>query len=97
MEQSNRPRDSRARRERETSIGWRMAGLGMQTSSEVIAGAAVGWAIDRWTGSAPVGLLVGGVAGIAVGLTTLIRGAMRANRELDEARAASRRPQPPDA
>ena len=97
MEPSDRPRESRARRARETSIGWRMAGLGMQTSSEVIAGALVGWAIDHWAGSGPIGLLVGGVAGIAVGLTTLIRGSMRANRELDEARAASRRPQPPEA
>ena len=58
----------------------------MQTSSEVVAGALIGWAVDRWLDSPPTGLLVGGIAGIAVGLTTLIRGAMRANRELDEAR-----------
>ena len=81
----------RAQQRAETSIGWRMAGLGMQTSSEVIAGALIGWAVDTWLGCAPAGLLVGGIAGIAVGLTTLIRGAMRANRELDEARRGSRR------
>ena len=68
-----------------------MAGLGMQTSSEVVAGALIGWAVDRWLDSSPTGLLVGGIAGIAVGLTTLIRGAMRANRELDEARRGGRR------
>jgi F0F1-type ATP synthase assembly protein I len=51
-----------------------------------VAGALIGWAVDRWLDSPPIGLLVGGIAGIAVGLTTLIRGAMRANRELDEAR-----------
>ena len=63
----------------------------MQTSSEVVAGALIGWAIDKWLGSAPTGLLVGGIGGIAVGLTTLIRGAMRANRELEEARRGGRR------
>ncbi|MBU3684013.1 MAG: AtpZ/AtpI family protein [Phycisphaerales bacterium] len=81
----------RAQQRAETSIGWRMAGLGMQTSSEVVAGALIGWAVDRWLGSSPTGLLIGGIAGIAVGLTTLIRGAMRANRELDAARRGSRR------
>jgi F0F1-type ATP synthase assembly protein I len=75
-----------ARARRETSIGWRMAGLGLQTSSEVVAGALIGWGIDRWLDSAPKGLLFGGIAGIAVGLTTLIRGAMKANREFDDAR-----------
>lgn len=63
-----------------------MAGIGMQTSSEVIAGALLGWAADRWLGTSPRWTLVGAVAGIAVGLTTLIRGAMQANKELDEAR-----------
>lgn len=79
-------RPDRARERRETSIGWRMAGIGMQTSSEVIAGALLGWAADRWLGTSPRWTLVGAVAGIAVGLTTLIRGAMHANKELDEAR-----------
>ena len=81
---SFRPSGSRERRE--NSIGWRMAGLGMQTSSEVVAGALVGWVIDRWAGTSPTWLLVGGIAGIVVGLSTLIRGAMRANREFEEAR-----------
>jgi F0F1-type ATP synthase assembly protein I len=63
-----------------------MAGLGLQTSSEVLAGALIGWGIDRWLDSSPKGLLTGGIAGIAVGLTTLIRGAMKANREFDDAR-----------
>jgi F0F1-type ATP synthase assembly protein I len=79
-----RPRGSRERRE--NSIGWRMAGLAMQTSSEVIAGALIGWVVDRWAGSSPTWLLVGGIAGIVVGLTTLIRGAMQANREFEDAR-----------
>jgi ATP synthase protein I len=83
-EPSRRP--DRARENRERSIGWRMAGIGMQTSSEVVAGALLGWAADRWLGTSPRWTLVGAVAGIAVGLTSLIRGAAKANRELDEAR-----------
>jgi F0F1-type ATP synthase assembly protein I len=51
-----------------------------------VAGALIGWGIDRWLDSTPKGLLFGGIAGIAVGLTTLIRGAMKANREFDDAR-----------
>jgi F0F1-type ATP synthase assembly protein I len=86
-----RPPSRNARERREASIGWRMAGLGMQTSSEVIAGALIGWGLDRWFGTAPAWLLAGGIAGIAVGLTTLIRGAMKANREFDIARKEGRR------
>ena len=84
------PRPRGARERRENSIGWRMAGLAMQTSSEVIAGALLGWVVDRWAGTSPTWLLVGGIAGIAVGLTTLIRGAMKANREFDDARKGRR-------
>lgn len=83
-------RPDRARESRERSIGWRMAGIGMQTSSEVLAGSLLGWAADRWLGTSPRWTLVGGIAGIAVGLTTLIRGAAKANRELDEARRGRR-------
>ena len=80
-----------ARERREASIGWRMAGLGMQTSSEVVAGALLGWGLDHWLGTWPTWLLAGGIAGIAVGLTTLIRGAMKANKEFEDARKEGRR------
>ncbi len=89
MDSRYSPRGARERRE--ASIGWRMAGLGMQTSSEVIAGALIGWGLDHWLGTWPTWLLVGGIAGIAVGLTSLIRGAMKANREFDAARKEGRR------
>jgi F0F1-type ATP synthase assembly protein I len=89
MDSRSSPRGARERRE--ASIGWRMAGLGMQTSSEVIAGALIGWGLDHWLGTWPTWLLVGGIAGIAVGLTSLIRGAMKANREFDDARKEGRR------
>ncbi|MFM8873192.1 MAG: hypothetical protein ACKOJI_07565 [Phycisphaerales bacterium] len=76
----------KARETRERSIGWRMAGIGIQTSSEVIAGALLGMAFDWWRGGGNFGLLVGGVCGIAVGMTSLLRGAVRVNREFDSAR-----------
>jgi F0F1-type ATP synthase assembly protein I len=63
-----------------------MAGIGLQTSSEVIAGALLGMAYDWWRGEGSVGLLVGGIAGIVVGMTSLLRAAARLNREFDAAR-----------
>ena len=38
----------RAKERRETGIGMRMAGLGFQTSSEVVAGALLGYLFDWW-------------------------------------------------
>ena len=73
----------RAEENRQRSIGWRMAGLGLQTSSEVAAGALLGLAFDWWRGSVGTGVLVGGIVGIAVAMFSLIRGAMRLNREFD--------------
>jgi F0F1-type ATP synthase assembly protein I len=88
--------------EAEVSIGWKLAGLGFQTASEVGAGALLGWLADRWLNSAPTGLLIGSIAGIAVGLWSLIRGALRLNRQLDaisiarkERQGAERRSAPP--
>ena len=73
----------RAEENRQRSIGWRMAGLGLQTSSEVIAGAILGMGVDWLRGDGHVGLLVGGIVGIVVGMTSLLRGAMKLNREFD--------------
>ncbi len=78
----------RARENRERSIGWRMAGIGLQTSSEVIAGALLGMAFDWWRGQGNTGLLVGGIAGIVVGMTSLLRAAAKLNGEFDAARRA---------
>ena len=77
---------SAERQRRETSIGWRMAGLGVQTGSEALAGALLGWVIDYYAGTNGWALLIGGVAGILVGLVSLVRGSMKLNREFDEAR-----------
>ncbi len=74
-----------ARQERETRLGWRMAGAGMQTASEVAAGVALGWVVDHFAGTAPWGLLIGGCVGIIVAMATLLRIAWKLNRELDSA------------
>ncbi|MBL9140720.1 MAG: AtpZ/AtpI family protein [Phycisphaerae bacterium] len=72
-----------ARQERETRVGWKMAGAAMQTSSEVAAGVALGWLVDHFGGTRPWGLLVGGCVGIVVALATLMRIAWKMNKEMD--------------
>ena len=68
----------------ETKIGWRMAGMGFQVVSEVAAGALLGWLFDKWRGTAPKGVMVGSIVGIVVGLWSLIRNALKLNRELEQ-------------
>ncbi|MHC5003983.1 MAG: AtpZ/AtpI family protein, partial [Planctomycetota bacterium] len=80
-------------------IGWQMAGLGFQSTSEVIAGALLGWLWDLWRGTAPTGVLIGSITGLVVGLYTLVRQSLRLNRRLDEItrqkRASRGKPAPP--
>ena len=90
--------DRRFRRgatEGEIRVGWRMGGLGMEVAAQVGAGALLGWLYDRWRGTAPTGLLVGAVIGIVVGLWSLIKGALKLNRDLDR-ETARRRSAPSD-
>jgi len=68
-----------------------MSGLGMEVAAQVAAGAMLGWLYDRWRGTGSTGLLVGAVAGIAVGLWSLVRGALKLNRELERHSPAARR------
>ena len=60
-----------------------MGGLGMEVAGQVAAGAVLGWLYDRWRGTGTTGLLVGSLTGIVVGLWSLIRGALKLNRELE--------------
>lgn len=67
----------------ESRVGWRLAGVGMQAASEVMAGALLGWLVDRWRGHGSVGLLTGAIIGIVVAMWTLLKVGLRLNRELD--------------
>ena len=67
----------------EIRVGWKMGGLGMEVAAQVAAGAVLGWLFDKWRGTGTTGLLVGSLVGIAVGLWSMIRGALKLNRELE--------------
>ena len=84
--------------EGEIRVGWRMAGLGMEVSFQVAAGALLGWWFDQWRGTSPKGILTGSLIGIAVAMWSLIRGALKLNRMLDEQHPTKGRgrPLPPD-
>src|SRR5262245_30950300 len=86
--------------ETETRVGWKMAGIGMQVASEVAAGALMGFLFDWWRGSGRIGILVGSIAGIAVGLWSLISQSLKLNRQLELSAPTRGRgtpiPPPPD-
>ena len=69
---------------------WRIAGMAFLLSSEVAAGAGLGWLLDRWLGTGQRWLTMGGIAGIVVGMTGFIRTAFRLNRDSDLARETNR-------
>ncbi len=77
--------------QRDERVGWRMVSVGMQVSSEAIAGALLGWLVDWWMGHQQHwGLLIGGILGIVVALVTLIRTAWKLNQEMDRTDAQDR-------
>ena len=82
----------------EIRVGWKMGGLGMEVAAQVVAGAVLGWLYDRWRGTGTTGILVGSLIGIAVGLWSMIRGALKLNRELERQNpiAGRGKPLPPD-
>ena len=65
-------------------MGWRMAGLGMEVSFQVAAGALLGWGFDQWRGTTPKGIMTGSIIGIAVAMWSLVRGSLKMNRMLDQ-------------
>lgn len=71
-------------REEEYRIGWRMAGLGLEVSTQVLAGALLGWLFDQWQGTAPKGVTYGAIAGIIVGMWSLVRGGLKLNALLEK-------------
>jgi F0F1-type ATP synthase assembly protein I len=59
---------------------WRLSAMGFTLASEVAAGALLGWLVDYLFKTKPTGVLIGSLAGMAVGMTTFIRSAMEATR-----------------
>jgi F0F1-type ATP synthase assembly protein I len=72
-------------------VGYRMMGIGLETSSQVAAGVLLGWLFDRWRGQGDWGVIVGGASGVLVGIYSLVRNAWRLNAELDRAGEAGRK------
>ena len=67
-----------------------MLGLGLEVTSQVVAGLAIGWICDWAFGWGSTALVVGALAGVLVGLWTMLLGAIRINRKLDAAERAAR-------
>ena len=86
--------------DRETARLWRLAGLGGTMASEIIAGALLGWVLDRVFGTKPTLLIVCTILGVVVGLATFIRSALietrRAGREATRIAATLRDPEVPN-
>lgn len=57
-----------------------MSAMGFTLASEVAAGALLGWLVDYLFKTDPVGVIVGSLAGMAVGMTTFIRSALEATK-----------------
>jgi len=81
------PLSPAARRNRdlkETRIGWKMAALGWEFSSQVVAGVALGWGADYFFPNLGHWGIIGGAgAGVLVGITTFLRSALKLNSELE--------------
>ncbi|MHC4811090.1 MAG: AtpZ/AtpI family protein [Planctomycetota bacterium] len=78
-----------ARGDAESARLWKLAGIGMTMTSEVIGGAIVGWGLDALFGTGPVLLIVFTVLGVGVGMVGFIRSAVGASGEAG--REATRR------
>lgn len=60
---------------------WKLAGMGFEFISQVVAGMLLGWLVDKALGSGPTWLVVGTIAGVLVAITQMIRTAVAANRK----------------
>ena len=64
----------------------RYIAIGYNFSGIIIAGAAVGWLIDRWLGTGPWGLLVSSLLGVTGSFIWLIDALRRFERSDRDAR-----------
>ncbi len=56
----------------------------MELVSHIAAGGLLGWLVDHWRGSFPTWVAVGTIAGLVVGMTEMIRTAMKAQKRATE-------------
>ena len=59
----------------------RFAGLGLEVAIGVGLGVLVGYWIDKRAGTAPWGLVIGAMLGLAGGMYLLLKAVMRFNRD----------------
>jgi F0F1-type ATP synthase assembly protein I len=89
MEPGPGPKPTQRERE-EVRMGFRMMGIGFEAVSQVVAGLLLGWLWDQWRGS-EIGVIVGGAAGVLVGVLSLVKSAWKLNAELDRSAAKRRK------
>ncbi|MCH2160657.1 MAG: hypothetical protein MK085_02165 [Phycisphaerales bacterium] len=77
------PRSSESRHDRDTRIGWRLAGLAGETVSHVLAGLVLGWGVSKLLDN-ETWILVGGLTGVVTGIAALVRGALKLNAQMDQ-------------
>jgi F0F1-type ATP synthase assembly protein I len=87
----------RAEAKRVDRIGWRLAGVGWEFSSQVLAGVLLGWGIDWFFETKPWGIVGGAAAGLSVGTLQFIRNAVKLNREMGPVTAPREGWKPVDA
>ena len=72
----------RERDEAERQRLWRLTGMGGTLATEVMAGAAIGWFLDRLFKTKPTLLIVFTVVGVVFGMIMFIRRAQRESHRL---------------
>lgn len=80
--------------EDEIRVGFKMAGIGMEVASQVLGGVLLGWLFDYWQGTAPKGAYTGAIIGIVVALSSLIRGTLKLNAQLEKRHPTAGRGKP---
>ena len=77
------------REDKQTQIGWRMAGLGGEGASYLGAGLLLGWGFESWFGG-EWWLIGGAIVGLVTGLSAMIKGALKLNTQMDAIEKAAR-------
>ncbi len=66
--------------DKESTMRWAAAGVGLEMAAGVAGLALLGYAFDHWRQTRPWGMLIGALLGILAGLIALIRLALKMNR-----------------